>query len=110
MRLALAPLALVAGLSFGSSGCTYAMHEYQAGGYAPATPGPGTRQGGWIHARSKQHVILGITDNTDYVDEAYAELVSQCPGDIVGVNTRFSTSLSFLSYTNVIDMQATCLK
>jgi hypothetical protein len=107
MRLALAPLALVV---FLSSGCTYAMHEYEAGGYAPATAGPGIRQGGWIHARSKQHVILGITDNTDYVDEAYADLVSQCPGDIVGVNTRYSTSLSFLSYTNVIDMQATCLR
>ncbi len=104
---ALAALALAA---LGSTGCSYSMHEYQAAGYA-ATPHPGPpRQASWVHARETQHVVLGITDNTDYVDRAYADLTGQCPGEIVGVNTRYSTSLSFLPYTNVVEMRAMCLR
>jgi hypothetical protein len=51
-----------------------------------------------------------VTDNTHYVDEAYAQLLSQCTGEIVGVNTRYSTKLGFLSYRNTVDMQAFCLR
>jgi ribosomal protein S2 len=93
-------------------GCSYSMHEYQAAGYAPATPtsGGAPRQAVWIHARANQGVILGVTDNTDYVDEAYQRLLAQCPGDIVAVNTRYSTKLGFLSYRNTVEMQAFCLE
>jgi hypothetical protein len=92
-------------------GCSYSMHEYQAAGYAPITPtaGPPPRAA-WIHAHGEQNVVLGVTDNTRYVDDAYAELLSQCPGDIVGLNTRYSTKLGFLSYKNTIEMQAFCLE
>jgi len=94
-----------------ATGCSYSMHEYQAAGYAApsAPPGP-PRQAAWIHASAHQRVILGVTDNTDYVDEAYARLVAQCPGDIVGLNTRYSTALGFLSYKNTVDVQAFCLQ
>jgi hypothetical protein len=109
MRLAIGVAAC--SLAVGSTGCTFAMHEYQAGGYAAPTAVAGPpRKGEWIHARAEQSVVLGITDNTDYVDHAYAELLSQCPGDVVGINTRYSTSLGFLSYTNVVDIQAMCLR
>jgi hypothetical protein len=92
------------------SGCSYSMHEYQAAGYAaPSSPPGPPRQAAWIHASAHQRVILGVTDNTDYVDEAYARLVAQCPGDIVGLNTRYSTALSFLSYKETVDVQAFCL-
>lgn len=98
-------------LSFGATGCTYSMHEVQSGGFAAPTNVAGPpRQGTWIRARAEQSVVLGITDNTDYVDHAYASLESQCAGDIVGVTTRYSTSLGFLSYTNVVDIQAMCLQ
>lgn len=101
-------LAVVAALA---CGCSYSMHEYQAAGYAPATQTSGpTRQAVWIHARANQGVILGVTDNTDYVDEAYQRLLSQCTGDIVGINTRYSTKLGFLSYKNTVEMQAFCLQ
>jgi hypothetical protein len=87
------------------------MHEYQAAGYAPATQTAGpTRQAVWIHSRADQRVFLRITDNTRYVDEAYERLVAQCPGDIVAVNTRYSTQLGFLSYKNTVEMQAFCLR
>ncbi len=92
-------------------GCSYSMHEYQAAGYVPALPAHGTpRQAEWIHAHSHQGVVLGITDNTRYVDQAYQQLLDQCPGEIVGVNTRYSTKLGFLSYRNEIDIQAMCLR
>lgn len=93
-----------------ASGCTYSMHEYQAGGYAASPVAGPPRQAEWIHARGEQSVVLGVTDNTDYVDHAYTKLLDQCSGEVVGVNTRFSTSLSFLSYTNVVEMRAMCLR
>ncbi len=106
--LLLPVLAVVAVLA---SGCSYSMHEYQAAGYAPATPTSGApRQAVWIHARANQGVVLGVTDNTDYVDEAYQRLLAQCTGDIVGINTRYSTKLGFLSFRNTVEMQAFCLQ
>jgi hypothetical protein len=92
------------------SGCTYSMHEVEASGYAAVPTGGPPRQAERIQAQTWQHVILGVTDNTDYVDQAYASLLSQCPGEIVGLNTRYSTSLSFLSYKNVVQMRAMCLR
>ena len=107
---ALAFVGVVGLLGLFCTGCTYSMHEYQAGGYA-ASPvaGGAPRQAEWVHARAEQSVILGVTDNTDYVDHAYADLLAQCPGEVVGVNTRFSTNLGFLSFKNVVEMRAMCL-
>jgi hypothetical protein len=103
-------LALAAFASL-ACGCSYSMHEYQASGYAPITPSSGPPpKAEWIHARAEQSVVLGVTDNTRYVDEAYAQLLSQCPGDIVGLNTRYSTKLGFLSYKNTIEVRAFCLR
>jgi hypothetical protein len=119
--LSLRLLLVVAGAL--ACGCSYSLHEYQAAGYAPATISSGaptvrtaqpTRAAPLaaerIHAHAEQSVVLGITDNTDYVDEAFASLVSQCPGDVIGLNTRYSTKLGFLSYRNTIDIQALCLR
>lgn len=107
MRGLVAPCALIALLA---TGCSYSMHEYQAAGYSAPTPASAPRQAEWIHASANQSVVLGITGNTRYVDLAYARLVSQCSGDIVGINTRYSTKLGFLSYRNTVEMQAFCLR
>jgi hypothetical protein len=106
------PLALAAALwpLLLLPGCTYSMHEVEAAGYAALPNGGPPRQAERIHARAEQRVILGITDNTDYVDRAYAELLDQCPGEVVGLNTRLSTDLGFLSFKNVVEMRAMCLK
>jgi hypothetical protein len=93
-----------------ASGCTYSMHEYQAAGYAAVPTAGAPRQAEWIHAHGEQRVILGVTDNTDYIDHAYSDLLDQCTGEVVGLNTRFSTSLGFLSYKNVVEMRAMCLR
>ena len=117
IRLAHTPLARalatagMACIACFACGCSYSMNEYQAAGYAAPTAVAGPpRKAEPITARADQGVILGITDNTDYVDVAYARLVSQCEGDIVGVNTRYSTKLGFLSYRNTVEMQAYCLR
>ncbi|HEY6464261.1 MAG TPA: hypothetical protein VIY73_29035 [Polyangiaceae bacterium] len=108
-------LVVLLGCGLASTGCSYSMNEYQAAGYeaslaAASPPGAPPPQARWIHARAEQGVVLGVTDNTHYVDVAYADLLSQCPGEIVGVNTRYSTKLGFLSYRNTVDMQAFCLR
>jgi hypothetical protein len=97
-------------LPLAATGCWSSVHEYQAAGYAsvrregpPIITTP-------IESDATQHVILGITNNTDYVDEAYDRLQEQCSGEIVGVNTRYSTNLGFLSYTNEVKMQALCVR
>jgi hypothetical protein len=106
---ALVGIALAA-LALGATGCTYSMHEVAASGYAAMPTGGPPRQAEWIHSHGEQSVILGITDNTDYVDRAYAQLLGECPGEIVGLNTRYSTSLGFLSFKNVVEMRAMCLR
>jgi hypothetical protein len=103
--------ALAAALASLACGCAFSVHEYQASGYAPVTtPSGPPRKAERIHAHGEQFVVLGVTDNTDYVDEAYASLLAQCTGEIVGLNTRTSTRLGFLSYTNDVDLQAMCLR
>jgi hypothetical protein len=99
---ALAPLAL--------SGCWSTVHEYQAGGYAATRREGPPIQAAPITSTAEQFVVLGITNNTRYVDEAYARLLDQCSGEIVGVNTRYSTRLGFFSCTNEVHMQALCIK
>src|SRR5215467_9026903 len=109
-RFALAPGALAALALSVLGGCSYSMNEYHAAGYAPITRTQGPpRPARPIVAEGEQFVVLGITQNTDYVDKAYAVLLNECDGDIVGVNTRYSSSLGFLSYTNKIRMEALCI-
>ncbi len=62
-----------------------------------------------IQARTEQFVILGFTQETEYVNQAYAQLQSLCPGEIVGITTQISSSLGFLSWTNKALMQGFCL-
>src|SRR5262245_57716258 len=102
-------LALLVFLSFSSTACVSSVHEYSATGYAPVTRTDGTARARTIVSEGSQHVVLSITDNTDYVDRAYAGLLAQCEGDIVGLNVRYSSGLSFLSYTNHVRLEAQCL-
>jgi hypothetical protein len=56
-------------------------------------------------------VVMGFVGQTDYVDQAKAQLMANCPGGAVtGITTQFSTSMGFLSWTNKILMQGLCVK
>jgi hypothetical protein len=70
----------------------------------------GYTNGKIVKARTEQFVILGFASDTNYVDEAYKKIQTECPtGDLQGVNTQYSTSLGFFSWTNTIDLKALCL-
>ena len=102
--------AALAVFALGATGCWSTVHEYQAAGYASDRRDPGPPiQATAIQSDAEQFVVLGITGDTQYVDEAYARLLAKCPGEIVGVNTRYSTKLGFFSYTNEVHMQALCV-
>ncbi len=89
-----------------ASGCTHSIHIVNAGGYQPYVK---PKKGKLIEAESEQFTILGFTGNTDYVDQAYEEIQSQCrKGKITGVTTQFSTSHGFFSWTNKILIRGTC--
>lgn len=86
------------------SACSHSLHLYQADNQ--------NGQGGQlIEALTEQKVIMGITQETNYVNQAFDQLKSKCPnGRVEGINTRYSTSLGFFSWTNKIRMRGYCVK
>jgi hypothetical protein len=90
------------------AGCTYSVHQVATGGLENIKPGANARL---VKAEAEQHVILYITGNTDYADEAYRELLAQCPdGELQAIEARYSTSHGFLSFTNYLKAEALCVK
>lgn len=96
---------LVVLLSVIVTGCTYSVHDYHISDYDSNSKSGSTK----IEVNTEQFVILGFIGNVDYVYDAYQELTEQCVGGTIdGIHTRYSTSHSFLSYTNKIYIQANC--
>ena len=87
-------------------GCTHSVHQVSVS-VAEVSRGAQVRR---VVAETKQYIVLYITDNTDFVDEARRELLAQCPrGELVAVETRHSTSHGFLSFDNEVRMTAWCV-
>lgn len=84
------------------SSCAHSIHQVHTSDFVKSSNGK------VIQAKAEQFVILGFTKQTDYVDQAYASLLKQCPGSISGITTQISTSLSFLSWTNKALIQGIC--
>ncbi len=85
------------------SACAHSVHLYQA---TDQNGGSGQL----IEAMTQQKVILGFAQETNYVNQAYDQLKQQCPkGRVEGINTRYSTSLGFFSWTNKIRMRGYCI-
>jgi len=90
-----------------AAGCAHSIHEVHTSDF---TPGASLQNGLMIKATAEQFVFLGITQETNYVDQAYQQLQSQCPnGRITAITTQISTSLGFFSWTNKALMQGLCL-
>lgn len=69
----------------------------------------GVGPGKAISARGRQFVVAGFASDTDYVEQAYKKLLSECPeGEIKDISTEFLTSMGFSSWTNKIFIQAKC--
>ena len=89
-------------------GCTHSVHQVSAATAADIPFGAHVRQ---IEAEDEQHVVLYITDNTDFADEAYDKLIAQCPrGEVVAIEARSSTSHGFLSFDNKFKLTGWCLE
>ena len=87
-------------------GCTHALHQNHTSDYKLEGPLSDYRL---IEARFEQTVVMGFAGETNYADDAFAELKRQCPdGKVTGIQTRYSTSHGFLSWKNVIFMQGYC--
>lgn len=87
--------------------CAHSIHEVHTSDFLPGAP---IESGRMVRAASEQFVVLGFVDNTNYVDQAYGELMSACPkGKVTGITTQYSTSLGFFSWTNKILMQGLCI-
>jgi len=94
-------VALMSGL-----GCTHAVHVNHTSDFVITKPLAEHRQ---IEANAEQQVILGIKGQTDFANDAYRRLMNQCEGGIVtGIQTRYSTSHSFMSWTNEVHMWGYC--
>ncbi len=87
--------------------CTHSVHIVHVGDFRPYQKfSSGTK----IESHEKQFLILGFTLETDYINKARKDLISQCEkGVIQGPVTRVSTSHGFFSWTNKVHMQALCL-
>ncbi len=89
------------------SGCAYSVHENHTSDFTNNTA---LSKSQVIEATAEQDVVLGFVGQTDYVDQAFTQLKTECPqGDITGIQTRYSTSLGFFSWTNKIVMKAYCV-
>lgn len=96
----------LAALALVFAGCASSVHQVHTSDFTGAANG-----GNRIRATAEQFVILGFTDNTNYVEQAYHQLLAECPDQVIsGITTEYSTSLGFFSWTHHILMQGTCLK
>lgn len=89
-------------------GCAHSVHEVYVSDFGTY---PRVEQGEMIKASAQQSTVMGFVTDTNYVNEARAKLIAQCPqGEISGITTQYSTSLGFFSWTNKILMQGLCMK
>lgn len=99
---------LVIALGVLCGACTHSVHQVGLVGLAPPPAGARVHA---VAADAEQWVLLYITDNTDYVDQAYRELAARCPdGEVRAIQARSSTSHGFLSHTNRLVLRGQCVR
>lgn len=86
-----------------TNACAYSVHQYGA------TDFTGMKPGKRVVAEGSKNYFYAKTDN-DFVDKAYKSLVSQCQnGLITGITSQYRTELSFLSFTEKMIIEGTCV-
>jgi hypothetical protein len=61
-----------------------------------------------IAIEKSQKNILGFVYDSNYVDQAYAELLQKCPKGTTMINVEYLTNHGFLSWTDKIHIKAIC--
>ncbi len=97
-------LAIWAGLL---QSCAFSVHNVHVSGFDPYSP---KSEGKLVTASAERFSVLGFSDDTSYIDQAYAQLKSRCDdADLVGVSTEIQTALGFFSWTDRVYMRGTCM-
>lgn len=89
-------------------GCTHSVHMVHTDGFQQVMPNEKKAQ--YVSAEASQKVVFFFAFDTDYVDQARAQLESQCNGNLAAVSTQYSTSHGFLHWTNKIKMKGVCVQ
>ena len=97
---------ILSAVVFSLTACAHSIHDYHVSDTLPEFSKSKTHE---IHTQSEQFVIFWFAKDTQYAEKAYQNLIHQCSGPITNINTRYSTSLGFFSWTNKIFIQAQCL-
>ncbi len=90
-----------------SSSCAHSIHQLYVGSMDPKVS---YAQGQWVTAEAKTTVVLSFEFDTSYVEQAYRELESKCPGRLAQVTTEHLTSFLFLSYEQKVVLKGLCVK
>lgn len=96
---------LIAGLGLPLSATALVLQQY----ISPAEALPAGYSARPVYARASHHQILFAT-NSDYVEEAQTNLMSQCQGRLTGITVTYAKEASFLSYYDEIHMQGLCIE
>ncbi|EAP95692.1 hypothetical protein [Vibrio splendidus] len=63
-----------------------------------------------IEVATEKSVVMGFAFDTDYVDQAYTQILERCPMGASLVNIEYLTDHGFLHWTNKIRVRAACNK
>lgn len=88
------------------TGCAHSIHQV----YVSAQDAKSAGQGQWVTADAQDFVVFGFQMNTGYVEQAWRELESKCPGRLAQVTTEHLTSFKLLSYDQKVVLKGLCLK
>jgi hypothetical protein len=89
------------------SACAHSIHQVHTSDFSPMAA---IENGEMVKGNGEQFVIMGFVTETDYVNQAYQQLMSACPkGTVTGITTQLSTKLGFFSWTNRALMQGLCI-
>ena len=99
-------LTLTAALLGGAlSGCAHSVHLIHTSDFEGAAP---YAQSAEVSVKKSRWGALGFITDSDYIEEAYEELLKQCSGRITGLTTKYYTELGFLSWRDVVLIKGTC--
>ena len=88
------------------SACTSSIHMSQVD--VGSNSQNALNNGKIIEIEKSQKNILGFVYDTNYVDQAYTNLLQQCPRGTAMINVEYLTNHGFLSWTDKIRIKAIC--
>lgn len=93
-------------LSIGLTACTHSVHLVN---FSEDLPVAKKKNAQFLEVKTSQFVVLGFSADTNYVNEAYQQLMTGCPqGNLGSIATKYYTSHGFFSWTNYIIMDGYC--